>query len=176
VSRRTFIHVNNKHKILLFACAIMAGLCGCKTRQREPQAITPATMDSARVSEDYYQRAASLYEEGLHNDSALALTDSALIYRRDQPNIWHLRGNLLGRHDDFIGARAAYDEAIRLKPDYAWAWWHRGCLHASTGLPDSALVDLQRAISIDASFKSGPFEDDCWKIMRADARLVELTR
>ncbi len=165
--------------ILRFAAILVlwSVTLSCK-RAAEMQAISrPENADSVRMAFDWYMRAASLYEEGIHLDSALALSDSALRFRPDDPNIWHLRGNLLGGHkSDFIGARTAYNEAIRLKPDYAWAWWHRGCLHASTGLSDSALVDLRHAIAIDSSFKSGPASDDCWKRMREDPRLMALTK
>lgn len=162
--------------LILIALLLTMLFSGCSPTHKDSPVVVNQSTDSVRVVSNWYYRAASLYEEGLHNDSALALTDSALKFRHDDPKVWHLRGNLLGRHDDFLEARAAYDEAIRLKPDYAWAWWHRGCLHASTGLPDSALVDLQHAISFDSSFKSGPFTDDCWKNMRKDARLLELTK
>lgn len=151
-------------------------LTSCTAPSASDRVAQKQVRDSSAIANDWYLRSASLYEEGRYNDSALALTDSALKFRRDDPRVWHVRGNLLGRLDDFLGARAAYDEALRLKSDYAWAWWHRGCLHAATGLPDSALFDLQHAIAIDSSFKSGPFTDDCWKAMRSDPRLIALAK
>ncbi len=159
--------------VFVLMCASFAG-CSNQTpnRNARPAAVS---IDSARVAEDWFYRAIGEYEPG-NRDSALKLIDSALAYRRDYPQAWHLRGSCLGSLDSFKEAKAAYDEALRLKPDYANAWWHRGCLHASSGLPDSALEDLRQAIAIDSGYRTAPFEDDCWRLMRGDPRLLSLTK
>jgi len=52
------------------------------------------------------------------------------------------------RHEEAI---AKCDEAIRLKPDYAQAYCHRGGCYISLGRLDKALEDLNTAIKLDAT-------------------------
>lgn len=53
------------------------------------------------------------------------------------------------RFEDNDKAVAAYNEAIRLDPDYAEAYNSRGSVHYFMGNRDSALADYNEAIRLD---------------------------
>jgi tetratricopeptide (TPR) repeat protein len=61
---------------------------------------------------------------------------------------WHLKPNLAGKkeHDKAI---ADYTEAIRLKPDYARAYYNRGLAYQRKEDGIRAKADLDKAISLD---------------------------
>ena len=65
---------------------------------------------------------------------------------RTLPIAYSNRGNAkaaLERYDDAI---TDYDEAIRLKPDYAEAYSNRGIAKAALGRYDDAIADYDEAI------------------------------
>lgn len=64
------------------------------------------------------------------------------------------RGNYYRNKGDYDRAIAAYTEAIRLKPDYAFAFNNRGVSHNKKGEYDLAIADYTEAIRLkpDASF------------------------
>jgi tetratricopeptide (TPR) repeat protein len=159
---------------------LIAGLiCACSQPAPGPAARPSADApqshaDSLKRSRDFFERGYSEYEPG-HHDRALKLLDSAIAYNRENALAWQVKACCLAALDSFLAARAAFDTTLRIKPDYVRAWWHRGCLHASTGAVDTALADLRQAIAIDSSVKSWPFQDDCWKGMRRNPKLLALT-
>ena len=51
----------------------------------------------------------------------------------------------MGRHTDAI---ADYDQAIRLKPDYAKAYSNRGNTKGALGLKDEARKDFETALEL----------------------------
>jgi tetratricopeptide (TPR) repeat protein len=132
------------------------------------------TADSARKAADYYEMGYSEYEPG-RLDAALAYFDSALSYDPQSSSAWHGKGSTLARMNRHEEAQAAFDEALRLRPDFRQAWWHRGCDNAVAGHVDAALSDLRRAIELDSTVKSWPFQDPCWNNLLDDRDLLKLT-
>src|SRR4030095_9143131 len=57
--------------------------------------------------------------------------------------------------DDQNGALAAFNESVRLAPDYAKPRWQRGNLLFRLGRHEEAFLDLQRAVGSDPSFLPG---------------------
>ena len=55
----------------------------------------------------------------------------------------------MGRHDD---ALADFDQAIRLKPDFAKAYNNRGIAKDTLGRHDDALADFDQAIRLRPDF------------------------
>lgn len=153
---------------IVFACS------KTDTSTRQASRLPQTHKDSVELSEDYFERGYSEYLPG-HYDSSLKLTSLAIAFNPGNAQAWHTRASCLSHLDSFFESRAAYDSAIKLKPDYRQAWWHRGCLHAATGAVDSALADLQHAIAIDSNVKRWPFDDDCWKPLRNHPKLLAIT-
>jgi tetratricopeptide (TPR) repeat protein len=108
-------------------------------------------------------------------DAALGLFDSSLTYNPENAKAWHGYGATLARMNRHEEAQKAFDEALRLKPDYVSAWWHRGCDNSVAGRADTALSDLTHAITLDSTVKYWPFSDPCWNPLLDDPRLLKLT-
>ncbi len=130
--------------------------------------------DSLKRSDEFFERGYSEYLPG-NLDAALSLFDSALAYDPVSARAWHSYGATLARMNRHAEAQKAFDEALRLKPDYVSVWWHRGCDNAVAGRADTALSDLKHAIVLDSTAKAWPFSDDCWNSLLNDPRLLRLT-
>jgi tetratricopeptide (TPR) repeat protein len=135
----------------------------------------PTRADSVAIAGLYFDQGVAEYEPG-RLDSALVMFDHALQWDRASAATWQARGATLGRLMRHQEAQAAFDSALRLRPDFLIAWWHRGCDNAVAGRFEEALSDLRHAIRIDSTVKSWPFQDECWDSLRTDPRLLELTR
>jgi tetratricopeptide (TPR) repeat protein len=135
----------------------------------------PTRADSLLMAKSWYDLAVSDYSPG-RLDSAIVAVNMALRWNPKSPEAWHLKGSTLGRMLRHEEARCAFDEALRLRPDYALAWWHRGCDNAVAKRYEEALSDLGHAIASDSSIKSWPFEDACWDSLVNDPRLLEMTK
>jgi tetratricopeptide (TPR) repeat protein len=88
--------------------------------------------DSLYIAGSYLDQAHDDYGPG-RLDSALVNFERSLAWDPRNATAWHGKGATLGRMHRFREARAAYDEALRLRPDYFMAWWHRGCDNAAAG-------------------------------------------
>jgi len=64
-------------------------------------------------------------------------------------NDWFDQGNALALQGNFSGAINAYEEAIRLDPQYFRAWNNMGFLLREVGRYDEALSAFDRAVEID---------------------------
>jgi tetratricopeptide (TPR) repeat protein len=131
--------------------------------------------DSAFIAWTYFVRARAEYDRAAL-DSALAHFEQGLAWDPKNVEAWQTKAATLGRLTRYEESLAAFDVTLRLKPDYAFAWWHRGCLNASTGHRDEALSDLGHAIAADSTMKSWPFQDACWDSLLTDPRLLKMTR
>jgi tetratricopeptide (TPR) repeat protein len=56
----------------------------------------------------------------------------------------------LGRKEESI---AAHEQAIKIKPDYASAWYNKACFHALSHQLEDALTSLQKALELDDTDK-----------------------
>jgi hypothetical protein len=131
--------------------------------------------DSAAIAKLYFDQGVDEYEPG-RLDSALVMFNLALRWDSLSAPAWQAKGATLARMNRHVEAQTAFDVALRIRPDYLTAWWHRGCDNAVAGRVDEALSDLRHAIAIDSTAKSWPLEDACWDSLRGDSRLRDLTR
>ena len=61
------------------------------------------------------------------------------------------RGNAYDEKGDFEKAIADYSESIRLRPDYATAYYNRANSHNALEETEKAIADLDAAIAINPS-------------------------
>ncbi|MGB7293433.1 MAG: tetratricopeptide repeat protein, partial [Thermodesulfobacteriota bacterium] len=76
--------------------------------------------------------------------------------------------------DDLNEAIKAFDRAIRLKPGYAEAWYHRARVYANKGVAKKALTDLEQAVLLDASFKEEAKKDKVFLEVKEDKEFSKL--
>ena len=154
-------------------CFLVLGFCfGCATREQAPPKAE-RILDSLSIALDFRIRAGQFYEAD-QLDSALALYTLATQYNRNDKHAWHGVATTLGRLGRHNEAGPAYDEALRIDPNYVRAIWHRACGHANVFEKDSALADLRRAIELDSTVKQGAQEDKCFDWLWADAEFLAL--
>ena len=68
------------------------------------------------------------------------------------PEAHNTLGSIFLRKQDFIGARAELQEAIRLKPDFAFAHYNLGLAHRALGDGGSARQEFETVLAIDPQF------------------------
>ena len=71
----------------------------------------------------------------------------------DPAALYCQRGSRRHEKGDLDGAIADFDEAIRLKPDYAEAWSNRGAAEIAQGGFDAAIADFDEAIRLQPNCK-----------------------
>ncbi|BAY49356.1 protein prenyltransferase, alpha subunit [Scytonema sp. HK-05] len=65
---------------------------------------------------------------------------------------WLNLGNQQYEAGDFLGAIAAYDNAIAIKPDFYLAWYNRGNALVNLGLYEQAIAWYDKALAINPDF------------------------
>jgi tetratricopeptide (TPR) repeat protein/serine/threonine protein kinase len=83
---------------------------------------------------------------------ALRFYTVALGLRPASPGVRVNLGHIFDNLGDYSGAVAAYQEAIRLKPDYATAYRGRGQNYARLGHKDKALADYTKALELKPDY------------------------
>jgi tetratricopeptide (TPR) repeat protein len=136
---------------------------------------TTPQADSAAIAKLYFDQGVDEYNPG-RLDSALVMFNLALRWDSLSAPAWQAKGATLARLNRHEEAQTAFDVALRIRPDYLIAWWHRGCDNAVAGRVEEALSDLRHAIAIDSTAKSWPLDDDCWDSLWGDSRLRDVTR
>jgi tetratricopeptide (TPR) repeat protein len=96
--------------------------------------------------EAWYDRGMFAQEFG---EDSVAIASYAQIKSIDPNNAlaWYNTGYILLEHQErYSEARIEFDQAIRVRPTYAQAYYNRGLTYEMEGMLDSALVDYKQAI------------------------------
>ncbi|MBK6346103.1 MAG: tetratricopeptide repeat protein [Bacteroidales bacterium] len=89
------------------------------------------------------------YYDALENgDEAMKYYDLALSRNNLYLLALNNRGILKGKAGNEAGAISDFEAAIRIKPDYAEAYYNRGVALYQTGKPDEACIDWNRALQL----------------------------
>ena len=65
----------------------------------------------------------------------------------DRKGRFLLKGNVKLQENDFRGARDFYEEALKVDPDFAEAYYNRGLTYKMTADYPQAIVDFSQAIT-----------------------------
>ncbi len=95
------------------------------------------------------------------------------------PNIWkalkalgyYNQGNLLIREERYENAIAAFDEAVKFKPNFVEAWTNKGFAQGKLGRHLEKFSSCARATNIDPDFAEGW---NCRGLARADLQQYEM--
>lgn len=106
----------------------------------------PPLVDTDMEVADLMDKAYGLSEIGFHAE-ATATYDRALSVAptAQQAWIWGRKANTLRVSGDYAAARTAFDQALALDADQAWAWYHRGLTLDKLNLVDAALESYAQA-------------------------------
>ncbi|MDO6429052.1 tetratricopeptide repeat protein [Flavitalea sp. BT771] len=120
---------------LLFTCLTL--LCSISSFAQTPHELM--TVGKQRYDQADYAGAKSAF-------------DSAIIIKKDDPELYILRGNARLQLKDIKGATEDYTASITLKPS-ARAYHNLGIIKKNAEDYDGALTDYTKAIETDASYK-----------------------
>ncbi|MCG8418537.1 MAG: hypothetical protein MJE77_11395 [Proteobacteria bacterium] len=112
------------------------------------------TQQPAR-SEPEYERLkehAERHRKNKNFEDAYRLFQLALKHRADDPWVWAHLGVTCRKLFRYGDALWCYDQAIRLKSDYAWAYAWRGQIRMIMGDHEGAMADFDRASAIEPEF------------------------
>jgi tetratricopeptide (TPR) repeat protein len=97
-----------------------------------------------------------------------------LEFQPDYVEACNNKGISLFNTDDLNEAIKAFDRAIKLKPDYAEAWYNRARVYATKRLYKKSLTDLQKAVLLDTSFKQEAKKDKVFDEVKDDKEFSKL--
>ena len=86
-------------------------------------------------------------EDGQH-DSALKLMDQLVAEHPTNPEVWGRKGQLLFLNENVDAAEEALNEALRLNPNYPFAYLMRGCFRQHEGELAGALLLFRKAAEL----------------------------
>ncbi len=107
---------------------------------------------------------------------ALAALDKAIAMQPTSFDAWNIRGGILSRLTRYDDAVASYDKAIGLNADSPEPLYNRACANALKGDKNKALADLEKAIGVEASFKTYAPQDPDFKSLWDDSEFKRLTK
>lgn len=146
---------------------------GWRALKQYKRAVTDleAALDLDKQSHYYYVRAQNFYDMG-ELDKALISTARALRRNRKHHLAFGLLGVNFARRADHKRAMAAYNKAIKLQPEYLYAYLGRAAVHLADGRDEEAFKDYDQAVRIGSGDYSSYFNrgDAYWRRgMREDA-------
>jgi tetratricopeptide (TPR) repeat protein len=138
---------------------------------------------SVRTLRTDAERAYALYQHGVTVDDAdpragLRIYSQALELDPTLAIAWTNLGNCRYKLHDTDGARAAYQQALRLDHEQPEALYNLGCLHAERGLHADAVPLLSAAVGFDRSFADAWFNlgISLWSLKQGSLQAVAAFR
>ncbi|OBQ50264.1 tetratricopeptide repeat protein [Halodesulfovibrio spirochaetisodalis] len=97
-----------------------------------------------------YRKLVPQYSQGLWNNpkQILASVNKLLEKAPEEPILLHAKGSALFQLKNTVEAIRYFNDAIDLEPDFVVALHDRGTAYVRASLPDMALVDYDKAISL----------------------------
>lgn len=111
--------------------------------------------DAPEVPEHHFLQALVAERDGRRDDARQAYRAAIAAARGDYPEAYLNLGVLERNAGDLARARAAYDEALRLRPAYPAAWLNIGKLLEAQGRPADAEAAYQKALALDPRHANG---------------------
>ena len=109
------------------------------------------------------------YEQALNAYNKATSLDTA------NSDAWQNKAGLLAKTNKLDEAIFAYTRAIQLSPGVAVFIYNRGCAYCRKGDKAKAIADLQKAISMNPSFKESARKDEDFKSLWDDEDFKKLT-
>jgi tetratricopeptide (TPR) repeat protein len=146
---------------------------GWRAQRQYKRAITDLeqALELDKQAHYYYARAQNYYDLG-ELDKALISTARALRRNRQHHLAFGLLGVNFARRADYKRSLAAYNKAVKLQPEYLYAYLGRAAVHLAQGRDEEAFKDYDHAVRIGSNDYSPYYNrgDAYWRRgMREDA-------
>ena len=122
-------------------------------------AIEPDNVKAQKNREIALQHTAEKsFDEGIgffkleRYSEALASIDKAITVNSNDPEVWIVRGLVLGKLEQYSEAFVSFERAIAINPDFPYAWFYRGLFLSVLERFDEAVDSFEKAIFIDPDF------------------------
>ncbi len=154
-SRSTLDKTN--FRMLIFAAGLVVLMLGWATAKRSrtwkdtPTLLTDV-IEKKRSDADMahgYFYLANYYDAANNGAEAMKYYNLSLSRNNNYLLALNNRGILKGKTGDFGGAVNDFNDAIRIKPDYAEAYYNRGVAIYQTGKPEEACEDWSIALKLN---------------------------
>lgn len=109
------------------------------------------------------------------DEEAIVAFEKALTLNPNRFDVWGMKASALsklGRYDEAI---ATLNKALELAPNNAVNIYNRACIYCLKGDKINALVDLEKAISLNPQFKSYAARDEDFKSLWDNEDFKKLT-
>jgi Tfp pilus assembly protein PilF len=131
-----------------------------------------AELDSADPNTHLHCALVSLTKGGL--PEATRALERAVQLRPRHYYLWLQLGSARDQAGNALGARAAFEEAVRLAPHYAQPRWQLGNVLLRLGLRDEAFMQLRQACASDPT-QLAAMVDLAWSVCDGDTGAVQST-
>src|SRR4030042_4575429 len=115
-----------------------------------------------------------LYELKRYDEAHQAF-DRATLLDSKRWDVWGMKALSLAKTDRFDEAIISINKGMELAPDQPAKIYNRACIYCLKGDKVNALVDLQKAISMNPSFKGNARKDEDFKSIYDDEDFKKLT-
>ncbi|MHC1776005.1 MAG: tetratricopeptide repeat protein [Lentimicrobium sp.] len=163
-------------RMLIFAAGLVVLMLGWATANRSrtwkdtPTLLTDV-IEKKRSDADMahgYFYLANYYDAANNGAEAMKYYDLSLSRNNNYLLALNNRGILKGKSGDFGGAVNDFNDAIRIKPDYAEAYYNRGVALYQTGKPEEACSDWSRALKLNFRPAGDAIKQYCLKSVIPD--------
>jgi tetratricopeptide (TPR) repeat protein len=101
--------------------------------------------------------------------------DKATSLDPARQDVWGMKAAALARMGKFDDAITSINKGLELAPNDPVSMYNRACIYCLKGDKANALADLEKAISINPSFKQQALQDEDFKSLYEDEEFRKLT-
>ena len=124
---------------------------------------------------NYVGRGQMLYELERY-DEALEAFNKSISMDPSRNDVRGMKSAALSKLGRFDEAFSILNEVLETTPDDPVSLYNRACLYSLTGYKENALLELKKAIDLEASFKESARTDEDFKDFFADEDFINLTK
>jgi tetratricopeptide (TPR) repeat protein len=144
--------IDSKRKILQITAPISAGSSGGAVFNQNGEVVGVATFILKESQNLNFAMPADIFRDEISNKKITSLRDAEFKAYKETAAFWFVYGNNLADNGQFQEAIEALKKAIRIKPDYADAYYNLGNTYSESGSYKEAIVAFKQAIQIKPDF------------------------
>jgi len=123
---------------------------------------------------NFILRGQVLQAKGDYSESSQAF-EKATSLDPSRWDVWGMKAGSLAKTGKYDEAILSINKGIELAPDQSVNFYNRACIYSLKGDKTNALIDLQKAISMNPSFRQSALKDEDFKSLYEDEDFKKLT-